>query len=494
VPHDGYDFGSGADVLELTDSPIYSPSAINNFSSAVMHRTPNNGKYDPTREPNVSLAITPETQTVSGSSRKGYRLTFTFYAPGHDVAWLDPMQVWVQDLTLETLAGPRTNYSSLSNPRDNKPDWAYPQPGEYDGPYYCVRTISPPVRDASMDNYLKMDVPKLTKSQRTWSIWVPKGQGVYRDAQDNYGFYFSPPLPGVQVQSANESGLYFADMEFYTVNARITYWDNAWYESINIHGALPKESNALRFFINKKDIVSQSIKMANPHTPTRMLQVDRTEITYPDYFFVTSNRIPNSNTMLDPTKSKQPIAKVTWFDAIIYCNLRSELEGKEKVYSFSNPVYGYQGRPNCTGMSNLKADLRKNGYRLPTEEEWMHFYSALGGSEFYWPSNADPNAYAWFGTQTLYTRDVGLKLPNSKGLYDIAGNSAEYVWAGEYGNPESDSKALLKGGAVELPESSLGKSWRLARFKHDSWVAHSFRVVRTVPNPVIPILLFLNQN
>lgn len=493
VPRGGYDLGDGADVYEPTTTPVYAPISTNNWGFSAMHQAPNKSRYIPTHEPKVSLAISPETQTVSGSPRKGYRITVNFAIVEPNISWIDPSQVWVQELTLETVAGPVTVYRDNANAADNKPDWAYPQANEFDLPYYCVRTAASD-RNASMDKNEWMQTPKLTKSNPSWSIWVPKGQGVYRDAQDNYGFFFSPPLPAVRVQSANESGLYFADMEFYSVNARIAYWDNAWYESINIKGALPKDSDAIRFFIDKKEIVSKSALMGNPYSPTRFIQVDKTEITFPDYFFVTSNRIPNSSTMLDLAKARKPIGQVTWFDAIVYCNLRSELEGLQKVYSYSNPVYGSpntQWSGKCIGMSNLNADLKKNGYRLPTEDEWKHLYSAQIGSEYFWSSYEDPNAYAWFGTQTSYTRDVGLKVPNSKGLFDMAGNSAEWIWAGEFGNTEVDTKALLKGGSVGQPESSLGKSNRLARYKHDHDPAHTFRVVRSRPNPLIPSLNLL---
>ncbi|MGH9327757.1 MAG: SUMF1/EgtB/PvdO family nonheme iron enzyme [Terriglobia bacterium] len=51
-----------------------------------------------------------------------------------------------------------------------------------------------------------------------------------------------------------------------------------------------------------------------------------------------------------------PVETVSWWEAIRYCNFRSVKEGLEACYELE------------TGA----CDIRKNGYRLPTEAEWVH--------------------------------------------------------------------------------------------------------------------------
>jgi len=319
-------------------------------------------------------------------------------------------------------------------------------------------------------------------------MWVPKGQGVYRDSQDNYGFNFAPPLPAVNVQAADENGVFFADMNFHTVTAKITYWDNAWYESINIKGTIPRNPGPIRYFFDKREVLSNSVVVPVSQSPTKFLEVGKTEVTFDDYYLVTSNKIPFAKEAWNPWNSRKPVGQVTWYDAIIYCNLRSEMEGLEKVYSYTDPVYGAdnsQWKGRCIRLSNLSADLTKSGYRLPTEEEWMSLYAPPYAGEYYWSSGQDPAEYAWYGKFWEFnTKSVGLKLPNAKGLYDLSGNAAEFVWASESGYPESSPTVYLKGGSVGLEPPSLGRSSRITRHKDEHDPAHSIRVVRTVPGPL----------
>jgi formylglycine-generating enzyme required for sulfatase activity len=133
--------------------------------------------------------------------------------------------------------------------------------------------------------------------------------------------------------------------------------------------------------------------------------------------------------------SGYPCVEVTWYGAAAFCNFRSEMEGLTPCYDFRDW--------SCRWSAN--------GYRLPTEAEWEK--AARGGAtghRFPWSdtdaiqharanylSTAD---YAYDTSPTRgvhpdydeggipYTSPVGSFAPNSYGLYDMEGNSWEWVW------------------------------------------------------------------
>lgn len=152
-----------------------------------------------------------------------------------------------------------------------------------------------------------------------------------------------------------------------------------------------------------------------------------------------------------------PVACVSWYDAISYCNWRSEIDGFKPVYVI---------KTNKTDPKNTNvADTQKwrvtvnwfaNGYRLPTEAEW-EYAAREGGKEIQYPwgdyyqpvSNDDALANvadeswaemyeesgdtAWGWADEVedgyaFTAPVGSYPANALGIYDLGGNVSEHCW------------------------------------------------------------------
>ena len=182
----------------------------------------------------------------------------------------------------------------------------------------------------------------------------------------------------------------------------------------------------------------------------------------------------------NPSKTKgknKPVTNITWYEAVDYCNKLSLERGLTPCY---NDDYEY--------------DFCANGFRLPTESEWV--IAAKGGQKsrgFIFSGSDYLEDVAWCGSNSGHKpHDVRTKAPNELGIYDMTGNVAEWCldWHDEYPTerqemdptgPAFGTERIVRGGSCYFIDENCSVTARNSRTPDTAESYIGFRVVRSGP-------------
>jgi formylglycine-generating enzyme required for sulfatase activity len=206
------------------------------------------------------------------------------------------------------------------------------------------------------------------------------------------------------------------------------------------------------------------------------------------------NEVYMRNYFSNAAYNDYPVVGVTWEQANAFCAWRTEFLLK--------------------GLGPAARQVQR--YRLPTEAEWEYAARGKDQNEFPWANedvasgkgcffaNFKPENGNYTKDGNLITSKVGIYSANSNGLFDMAGNVAEwtstiYTEAGVDAmndiNPQLKYNAALedpyrlkkksvRGGSWKDPENYIRSAWRGSEYQNQPRSYIGFRCVRSLANTI----------
>ncbi len=212
----------------------------------------------------------------------------------------------------------------------------------------------------------------------------------------------------------------------------------------------------------------------------------------------------------DPTNTAyssgvtDPVQMTGWYHAIAFCNKLSIAEGLTPVYAvsgvnFSTLTYAAIPTTDNANWNAATCNWSANGYRLPTEMEWMWAamdadrdnpgqVNTTGYQKLFSGSDGSNTAadFAWFSQAA--TNPVGYKSANKLGIYDLSGNVWEWCWdyygvypsgvQNDYRGPVGGTFRITRGGSWSDNASFLTVAYRSYDYPYYQAETQGFRVVR----------------
>ncbi|MFM7039460.1 MAG: bifunctional serine/threonine-protein kinase/formylglycine-generating enzyme family protein [Planctomycetaceae bacterium] len=181
--------------------------------------------------------------------------------------------------------------------------------------------------------------------------------------------------------------------------------------------------------------------------------------------------------LLAPDESGNPVQKVSWTDAVLYCNWLSRREQLRPCYLPATSTV--PGEPvDYRLATSWTLDPTADGYRLPYEAEWeWAVRCGQSGEEIPLVPLHLLDRYARFSSTSLGI--CGSLLPAANGFQDMLGNVAE--WCQDV-NPADNTQRVIRGGSyLTGPGDLLSRESRFAA-ADDRSDLYGFRIAQSMPD------------
>jgi formylglycine-generating enzyme required for sulfatase activity len=340
-----------------------------------------------------------------------------------------------------------------------------------------VNTVSPPSNGQSVEYAISM-----ASNGTGLSAW--QSSTTFTGLSSGTTYY-------VYARSASDT--YYYDAGLPSVSAGITTAGS----SISPTGIVMVPVLGGSFQMGKELGTTGSGDVTPVHTVTLTgFSMSKYPVTQAQYQAVMGSNPSNfsSNPESGETQGNRPVEKVSWYDAIVFCNKLSIAEDLSPAYSINNStdpaVWGNVPTSDNSTWNSAVIVSGSTGYRLPTEAQWE--YAVKGGitqeNLTYAGSNTTGDVAWYSGNSGSKTHEVGKKAPNALGLYDMSGNVCDWCWDwyGNYSNgaqtdpggASSGANRIVRGGGWNSSAANVRSVYR--NYGPPSYRSESigFRLVR----------------